>query len=78
MVPRVGAFFDMDKTLIAENSGSVYMKARYERGEFDAWDLAMGLFAYLRPPSGRIVELVDRAVLPHFDAWWAAASARRM
>ena len=41
-------------------------------------DEGYGFFAYLRPPSGLIVELVDRAILPHFDAWWAAASARRM
>ena len=31
-VPRVGAFFDMDKTIIAENSASMYMKYRYLRG----------------------------------------------
>ena len=51
-VPRVGAFFDMDKTLIAENSGSVYMKHRYERGEITAWELAAGLGAYLRYKAG--------------------------
>lgn len=51
-VPRVGAFFDMDKTLIAENSGSVYMKHRYERGEISAWELAAGLGAYLRYKAG--------------------------
>ena len=50
--PRIGAFFDMDKTLIAENSGSLYMKYRYERGEVDGWDLAKGLFAYLRYKAG--------------------------
>ena len=50
--PRVGAFFDMDKTLIAENSGSLYMKYRYERGEVDAWELAKGLVAYLRYKAG--------------------------
>lgn len=33
-----------------------------------------GLFSYLQPPSGLIVELVDRAVLPHFEAWWGAAT----
>ena len=32
-----------------------------------------GMFSYLRPPSGLIVELVDRAVLPHFQQWWDAA-----
>jgi HAD superfamily hydrolase (TIGR01490 family) len=51
-VPRVGAFFDMDKTLISENSGSLYMRYRYERGEVDGWDLAKGLFAYLRYKAG--------------------------
>jgi HAD superfamily hydrolase (TIGR01490 family) len=50
--PRVGAFFDMDKTLIAENSGALFMRDRYERGEFGTWDLAMGLLAYLRYKAG--------------------------
>jgi len=50
--PRIGAFFDMDKTLIAENSGSLYMKYRYERGEVDGWDLAKGLVDYLRYKAG--------------------------
>ena len=34
-----------------------------------------GMFSYVQPPSGLIVELVDRAVLPHFEQWWAAALA---
>jgi len=50
--PRVGAFFDMDKTLISENSGSLYMKHRYEQGEIGGWDLAKGLGAYLRYKMG--------------------------
>lgn len=50
--PRVGAFFDMDKTLISENSGSLYMKYRYERGELSGWDLAKGLGAYLQYKVG--------------------------
>jgi len=50
--PRVGAFFDMDKTLIAENSGSLYMKYRYQRGEIGGWDLVKGLGAYLRYKVG--------------------------
>ena len=49
---RVGAFFDMDKTLIAENSGSLYMKYRYERGEVTGWDLAKGLAAYMQYKVG--------------------------
>jgi len=49
---RVGAFFDMDKTLIAENSGSLYMKHRYEQKEIDGWELAQGALAYLRYKVG--------------------------
>jgi HAD superfamily hydrolase (TIGR01490 family) len=50
--PRVGAFFDMDKTLIAENSGSLYLRHRYERGEIGAAAIARGLVAYLRYKVG--------------------------
>ena len=32
-----------------------------------------GVFSYVQPPSGLIVELVDSAVLPHFEQWWGAA-----
>ena len=49
---RVGAFFDMDKTLISENSGSVYMKHRYEQGEIGAFELIKGLGAYLQYKAG--------------------------
>jgi len=49
---RVGAFFDMDKTLICENSGSLYMKYRYERGEISGWELVKGLGAYLQYKAG--------------------------
>lgn len=48
----VAAFFDMDKTLIAENSASLYMKHRYEQGEVSTWELARGLGAYLRYKVG--------------------------
>lgn len=34
-----------------------------------------GVFAYLQPPSGLIVELVDRVALPSFEQWWGAALA---
>jgi putative phosphoserine phosphatase / 1-acylglycerol-3-phosphate O-acyltransferase len=50
--PRIGAFFDMDKTLIAENSGSLYMKTRYQRGEISGIDLLKGLGAYLQYKLG--------------------------
>ena len=50
--PRVGAFFDMDKTLIAENSGSLYMQYRYQRGEIGGVDLLKGIGAYLQYKLG--------------------------
>jgi len=51
---RVGAFFDMDKTLIAENSGRLYMQYRYQRGEVSGWEMAKGLAAYLRYKVGML------------------------
>jgi HAD superfamily hydrolase (TIGR01490 family) len=50
--PRIGAFFDMDKTLIAENSGSLYMRYRYQRGEITGVDLLKGLGSYLQYKLG--------------------------
>jgi HAD superfamily hydrolase (TIGR01490 family) len=50
--PRAGAFFDMDKTLIAENSGSLYMRYRYQRGEISGLDLLKGIGAYLQYKLG--------------------------
>jgi hypothetical protein len=49
---RVGAFFDVDKTLISENSGSLYMKRRYKLGEISGFELLKGLGAYLRYKLG--------------------------
>jgi putative phosphoserine phosphatase/1-acylglycerol-3-phosphate O-acyltransferase len=65
--PRVGAFFDMDKTLIAENSGSVYLKVRYERGEVGTLELLRGLADYLRYKAG-ILDLPSwaRATMKEF------------
>jgi HAD superfamily hydrolase (TIGR01490 family) len=50
--PRIGAFFDLDKTLIAENSGSLYMRYRYQRGEIGGLDLLKGIGAYLQYKLG--------------------------
>ena len=50
--PRIGAFFDMDKTLIAENSGSLLMKYRYQKGEIGGFDIVKGLGAYLQYKLG--------------------------
>ncbi len=51
---RIGAFFDMDKTLIAENSGSAYMRDRWENGAVTGWDLAKGAGAYLQYKLGAL------------------------
>ncbi len=50
--PSIGAFFDLDKTLIAENSGSLYVRYRYQRGEIDGIEVLKGLGAYLRYKLG--------------------------
>ncbi len=50
--PRVGAFFDMDKTILSENSATLYMRYRYQRGEMSKRDLLMGLGAYLKYKIG--------------------------
>ncbi len=42
----------MDKTLICENSGTLYMKYRYERGEVSRWEMLSGLRAYLQYKVG--------------------------
>jgi HAD superfamily hydrolase (TIGR01490 family) len=44
----------MDKTLISENSGVLYMKYRYQRGEVTLWDLVRGLGPYLRYKAGML------------------------
>lgn len=50
--PRIGAFFDLDKTLIAENSGSLWMKHRYRRGEIGHLEIAKGVATYLQYKLG--------------------------
>ena len=55
------------------------------RGLLDAgWDLVgahsapddgFGVYSYLAPPSGLVVELVDAAIEPHFQAWWIASGS---
>jgi HAD superfamily hydrolase (TIGR01490 family) len=51
---KIGAFFDMDKTLIAENSGSIYFREAWERGEIKALDVARGVGAYLQYKLGTL------------------------
>jgi len=50
--PRIGAFFDMDKTLISQNSGTLLMRHRYERGEIGNLDLLKGVAVYLQYKLG--------------------------
>ncbi len=50
--PQVGAFFDMDKTIIAENSASLFMRYRYQQGEIGNLDLLKGVGAYLQYKLG--------------------------
>ena len=46
--PRVGAFFDVDKTILAENSGTLYLRALYDRGEVDWPTLLQSLGSYVQ------------------------------
>jgi len=50
--PRIGAFFDMDKTILSDNSATLYMRYRYERGEMSKRDLMRGLGAYFKYKIG--------------------------
>jgi HAD superfamily hydrolase (TIGR01490 family) len=66
--PRAGAFFDMDKTLIAENSGTLYMKYRYQRGEISNWELLSGLGAYLQYKAGLLdIRAWTRSMMAQFE-----------
>ena len=40
------------------------------RSDPDA-DGTCGIFAYLQPPTGLLVEVVSREIQPFFEAWWA-------
>ena len=65
-------------------SGSTTSSARPTASSAKGWTLigaqrdpgdgeGFGVFTYVQPPTGLIVELVDRAVLPFFEQWWQAA-----
>lgn len=76
--PRVAAFFDMDKTLIAENSGAMFMKFRHARGEVTSWELAKGLGAYLRYKVGVLnIQEWAREALREFEGQEEEALARQ-
>jgi HAD superfamily hydrolase (TIGR01490 family) len=48
MPARVGAFFDVDKTILSENSGALYLRALWERGEVDWRTVVANLASYLQ------------------------------
>ena len=37
-------------------------------------DEGYGNFAYVQPPNGMLVEVVNDDILPMFEQWWAAGS----
>jgi HAD superfamily hydrolase (TIGR01490 family) len=75
--PRIGAFFDMDKTLICENSGTLYFKYRFERGELSRWEVAKGLFAYLQYKAGVLdITAWTRTAMEEFAGQSERAMAR--
>jgi HAD superfamily hydrolase (TIGR01490 family) len=45
---EVGAFFDVDKTILAESSATLYLKSLYQQGEIDWRGLIANLGSYLR------------------------------
>jgi HAD superfamily hydrolase (TIGR01490 family) len=45
---RAAAFFDVDKTILAENSGTLYLRALWDRGEVGLGTLAANLASYLQ------------------------------
>lgn len=45
---RIGAFFDVDKTILSENSATLYVRAMYQRGEIDSRAAVGHLAAYVR------------------------------
>ena len=50
--PRIGAFFDMDKTILSQNSATLFMRHRYQSGDLGNVDLLKGLGAYLQYKLG--------------------------
>jgi putative phosphoserine phosphatase/1-acylglycerol-3-phosphate O-acyltransferase len=50
--PQIGAFFDMDKTILSQNSATLFMRYRYQRGDLGNVDLLKGLGAYLQYKFG--------------------------
>ena len=45
---RAAAFFDVDKTILSENSGTLYLRALYERGEIGWSTVLLNLASYVQ------------------------------
>jgi catechol 2,3-dioxygenase-like lactoylglutathione lyase family enzyme len=69
---HVGVWVDSvtDETDRLVAAGWTLVGARADPAEGNGY----GVFSYVQPPSGLIVELVDRAVLPYFESWWSTAT----
>jgi len=64
---RAAAFFDVDKTILAENSGTLFLRARWDRGEVSLGMLASSLGSYLRYKLNLLdVERWTRATMVEF------------
>jgi catechol 2,3-dioxygenase-like lactoylglutathione lyase family enzyme len=69
---HVGVWVDSvtDETDRLVAAGWTLVGARADPAEGNGY----GVFSYVQPPSGLIVELVDRSVLPYFESWWSTAT----
>jgi len=63
---RISALFDVDKTILARNSGRLFLQELYERGEIDAWTVLRNLAAYLSYKLNRLD--IDRWAESALDA----------
>ncbi len=59
------------ETATLVDAGWTLLGAQRDPGDGDGY----GVFSYLEPPTGLIVELVDRKVEASFEQWWGAALA---
>ena len=51
---RIAAFFDVDKTILASNSGKLFLQEMYSRGEIDRSTVLSNLTSYLRYKLNRL------------------------
>jgi HAD superfamily hydrolase (TIGR01490 family) len=63
---RIAALFDVDKTILARNSGRLYLEELYQRGEIDFWTVLRNLASYLSYKLNRldVSRWAERAFTP--------------